>query len=143
MCKAVPDDKTPARGKVPDRAEYVVSDFVSVKDEPAKQVRASTPTHAAALHYSVLPPMYEILNILFLYLLPIPWAPQNERRLARIIPHGPTACIDSGKSSFFTFSFTFCVPLLLLIPPSLRIWHTLTGLDTYASRFPFPPPHHI
>jgi len=58
MCKALPDDKTPARGKVP-RTEYVVSDYTTAADS----------------------------------------ADESHRRLARITPHGPDACIDSGLAS--------------------------------------------
>jgi len=47
---------TPVRGKVPNRAEYVVTDNTVTPIEPES----------------------------------------NQRRLQRIIPHGPTACIDSG-----------------------------------------------
>lgn len=83
MCKAVPDDKTPVRGKVPQRDEYVVSDSSSLL-EPAEQ---------------------------------------SVRRLARITPHGPDACIDSGT---WRACWLFCLNIFLSV---LFVWDDFISLD--------------
>ena len=51
MCKALPDDKAPVRGKVPNRAEYVVADSTSIA-ETAEQV--SIPLQYNTVQYSAV-----------------------------------------------------------------------------------------
>ena len=73
MCKALPDDKTPARGKVPMRTEYVVSDYTTAADsaDEVSTVECSEGYMIPAwiyIYYSLLRFIVSIVLILFFIL---------------------------------------------------------------------------